>query len=238
MYLFDQTYLSPEENLACDDVLLDEVEAGRLGPVLRFWEPSQFFVVLGHGNPYLTEVNHDTCKRDAVPIIRRQSGGGTILQGKGVLNYALILPITYHKDLIGIQTTNTYIMAKISHSLQSIIPNNSVKGITDIVLDNKKIMGNAQRRKRKALLFHGSILVNLDIESISRYLAHPGIEPDYRKHRKHTDFLAHTPASSQQIKRSIREHWMATRILNIDLSDKITHKTSLFHTQNEWNKKF
>ena len=40
----------PEENLACDEALLDLCEAGESGELLRFWEPNQNFVVAGYGN--------------------------------------------------------------------------------------------------------------------------------------------------------------------------------------------
>ena len=47
MKWIDLTYDSPAENLACDEALLDHCEEGGEGEILRFWEPSAFFVVLG-----------------------------------------------------------------------------------------------------------------------------------------------------------------------------------------------
>ena len=50
MKLCDLTLATPEENLACDEALLDLCEAGHSGDILRFWEPSRHFVVLGYAN--------------------------------------------------------------------------------------------------------------------------------------------------------------------------------------------
>ena len=50
MFLCDLTLPTPEENLACDEALLDLCEAGGAGELLRFWEPPSYFVVLGYAN--------------------------------------------------------------------------------------------------------------------------------------------------------------------------------------------
>src|SRR5262245_61180745 len=86
MNLLDLTLPTPAENLACDEALLDAAEAGESDEVLRFWEPKQLFVVVGYANKVVTEVNVSACESCGVPILRRCSGGGTVLQGLGCLN--------------------------------------------------------------------------------------------------------------------------------------------------------
>src|ERR1019366_4870445 len=93
LHSLDLTLPTPAENLACDEALLDACEAGRHPPVLRFWESPEHFVVVGYSNPVATEVNVEACQAAGVPILRRCTGGGTVVQGPGCLNYALILPI-------------------------------------------------------------------------------------------------------------------------------------------------
>ena len=85
----DLTLPTPEENLACDEVLLDICEAGRLEGVLRFWEPAQHFVVLGYANRAAREANLEFCRSAGIRVLRRCSGGGAVLQGPGCLNYSL-----------------------------------------------------------------------------------------------------------------------------------------------------
>ena len=93
MKYLDRTLRTPQENLAADEALLDWCEEESADEILRFWEPRQHFVVLGYSNRTRTEVNLDSCKKLDVPVLRRCSGGGTVLQGPGCLNYALLLRI-------------------------------------------------------------------------------------------------------------------------------------------------
>ena len=73
----DVTLFTPEENLACDEALLDLVEEGYEEEILRFWESPQYFVVLGSSNKFQQEVFVEKCEADGIPILRRHSGGGT-----------------------------------------------------------------------------------------------------------------------------------------------------------------
>src|SRR5215203_5375001 len=99
----DLTLPTPAENLACDEALLDAC-TGRM-ELLRFWEARDYFVVLGYANKVATEVNFSFCKQNKIPILRRCTGGGTVLQGPGCLNYSLILPVTGDAPLHSIAAT-------------------------------------------------------------------------------------------------------------------------------------
>ena len=112
MKLHDLTLATPAENLACDEALLNQSEAGDGGEILRFWEPREYFVVVGYANKVEREVNAAACQARGVPIFRRCSGGGTVLQGPGCLNYALILLIAERPSLAGISGVNKFIMER------------------------------------------------------------------------------------------------------------------------------
>ncbi len=92
MKWLDAVLGTPAENLACDEALLDRCEE-RGEEILRFWESRQHFVVVGYGNSVAAEVNVFACAQLGVPILRRCSGGGTVVQGPGCLNYNLSLCI-------------------------------------------------------------------------------------------------------------------------------------------------
>src|SRR5687768_15507648 len=91
MHWLDHTLPTPAENLALDEALLLEAEAGRAGEVLRIWEWPTPAVVLGAGGSIADDVNKPACAADGVPIARRASGGGTVLLGRGCLLYSLVL---------------------------------------------------------------------------------------------------------------------------------------------------
>src|SRR5258708_4722571 len=94
MYFCDLTFPSPEENLACDEALLESAEAGPGFELLRVWEPAAYFVVVGYANKAAAEANLPFCKANDIPVLRRCTGGGTVLQGPGCINYSLILRIS------------------------------------------------------------------------------------------------------------------------------------------------
>src|SRR5258708_37980163 len=91
MQFLDLTLASAVANLALDEALLLEAEAGRGGEVLRLWECPRPAVVLGAGGCLADDVEESACRAGGVPVLRRASGGGTVLLGPGCLCYSLVL---------------------------------------------------------------------------------------------------------------------------------------------------
>jgi lipoate---protein ligase len=214
MKLLDLTLPTPAENLACDEALLDVAESGESGEMLRFWEAAHHFVVVGHANRIDREVNVAACESRRIPILRRCSGGGTILQGPGCLNYALILRITEYGPTRSISTANRFIMDRNRTALSTLasdlrLPTSDfrVSGHTDLTLAGRKVSGNSQRRRRHYLLFHGTFLLNFDVVLVSEMLRMPSHQPDYRNHRNHRDFLACLSLSADAIKAGLIRAW-------------------------------
>ena len=158
MKVLDLTLPSPAENLACDEALLDAAEAGKGDEVLRFWESQEYFVVVGYANKVATEVNVAACEQRGIPILRRCSGGGTVVQGPGCLNYSLILQITSDGPTRNISTANQFIMERNHSALARLTSNLQVRGHPDLAIGGLKFSGNSQRRRQHFLLFHGSFL--------------------------------------------------------------------------------
>ena len=99
MYHLPLTLETPADNLALDEALLDAAVEGELpGEVLRLWEPASFFVVLGRSSP-LGEVHAAACRADGVPVLRRPSGGATVVAGPGCLMYAVVLDLDARPEL-------------------------------------------------------------------------------------------------------------------------------------------
>ena len=207
--LLDLTLPFPAENLALDEVLLEELDELGGAPILRFWESDCPFVVLGRSSRVDDDVDLTACEGDSIPILRRTSGGGTVLQGPGCLSYAFVLPLEWHPDLATIRTTNGFILERIATTLRQWEPATSFRGISDLAIGNTKISGNAQRRTGKAVLFHGTILHGLNADLVARYLRHPLRQPDYRSDRPHRTFLRTINAPPQAIKQAIASAWNA-----------------------------
>src|SRR5579872_2661925 len=70
---------------------LHETAETDLRECLWVWEVETYSVVMGRSADCVLEVHREACERAGVPILRRESGGRTVLLGKGCLNYTLIL---------------------------------------------------------------------------------------------------------------------------------------------------
>ena len=181
MKYIDITYQTPQHNLACDEALMDLCEEGVYDhEILRCWEPSEHFVVLGYSNKIGSEINELSCKSRGIPVLRRCSGGGTVLQGPGCLNFTLILDIQKREILTSITKTNTYIMQFHKKALESILGTSvDIRGFSDLTQGPLKFSGNAQRRKRRFVLFHGTFLCQFNITAMEGVLLIPEKQPDY-----------------------------------------------------------
>lgn len=250
MLTFDFPPLSPAETLAAEEALLDAAEAGQWGETLAFWEPREHFVVLGCGNKAGTEVDRPACERRGIPILRRSSGGGTVLQGPGVLNYCLILRIAEGSPLATINGANQFIMQRNADALTRLLNEEpaprppppttrnqfvEVQGHTDLALAGRKFSGNAQRRKRTHLLFHGAILRALNLDLLEAVLPLPSLQPDYRRGRSHRDFLTQIALPTEAIRAALREAWLAREFTAPpDWSDAINRLVHEKYRRAEW----
>jgi lipoate-protein ligase A len=206
----DLTLPSPAQNLACDEALLDACDAGTSPQSLRFWESTHYFAVVGFSNQADREINVEACRREGVPIYRRCSGGGAVLQGPGCLNYTLVLRIDETGPLASIASTNRHIMERHAQALSRALNVSArVRGITDLAVGELKFSGNAQRRKRHALLFHGTFLLNFDLARLERLLQFPSQQPDYRQNRPHGAFVKNLGVSRHVIQSALRHEWNA-----------------------------
>jgi lipoate-protein ligase A len=221
MEFLDLSYPSPAANLACDEALLDLREKDGGNGILRFWQSPETFFVVGYANKIQAEVDVARCEAEQSPIFRRCSGGGTVLQGAGCLNYALILEITENSPLSEISSANKYIMDRNREAIESIVGESlsiRVQGHTDLAARAsspvfRKFSGNSQRRHKAFLLFHGTFLLNFNLELVERYLKFPSRQPDYRADRRHGQFLMNLNLPATAVKEAMKTIWKAEKPL-------------------------
>ncbi|MBF0386061.1 MAG: lipoate--protein ligase family protein [Candidatus Omnitrophica bacterium] len=202
MIIKDVSLDTPEDNLLYDEALLLLAERNNTEDILRFWEFSGPFVVLGKVSDEGKDVFINACAEDKIPVLRRSSGGGTVILGKGCLNYSLILSKKRNPYLNNITRSYHEILGKL---IESFIKGGIGCGFfptCDIVLLDgyKKFSGNAQKRGRDFVLHHGTVLYDFDLSLISKYLMIPEDQPQYRNNRKHEDFVANISLPIWQIK--------------------------------------
>ncbi len=102
------------------------------------------------------------------------------------------------------------------------MPNIQFNGYTDLSLGDKKFSGNAQRRKKNTILFHGTFLYNFDINKIADVLQHPSKEPTYRQQRSHHDFITNISLSSLRIQQLLKGCWRIENSFYFNTTDQLT----------------
>lgn len=181
--------------------MFESVEAGGDGAYV-IWESSRPTVVIGRGNREEEWVHVDACGRDGVDILRRCSGGGAVVLGPGCVNYAVAVAAVSHPRLVDVAASFEAIL---QHFVDAFGPAGLlVMGRTDLVADGRKVSGNAQRRGRRALLHHGTVLYDFDPRLAVDYLREPRRQPSYRAGRDHESFLGNVPGSRQSTVSCVR----------------------------------
>ena len=209
MQFLDGTLPTLAENLALDEALLLEAESGRGGEILRLWEWPEPAVVLGSGCRLAEDADDNACLADRVPILRRSSGGGTVLLGAGCLCFSLVLSYERSPILRDIRPSYCHILARIRNALSGILPGIACAGTSDLAVNGRKFSGNSQQRKRRFLLHNGTLLYDFDLDPLSRYLRMPARQPDYRCERDHAAFLTNLPINAVDLRRCLRTAWEA-----------------------------
>jgi lipoate-protein ligase A len=207
MLLKDISFQTPQENILYDEVLLHLAGKEKSSEVLRFWESPELFVCLGRISKEEEDLKIKAIARDHIPVLRRCTGGGTVLQGKGCLNYSLVLSKERNPEIADLRKSYQSILNKVIAALKQINIEASFYPVSDIALsgDQKKISGNAQKRSKKFILHHGTILYDFDLQLIDRYLKIPKDVPEYRQGRSHLDFVTNVPVFAADIKTALMD---------------------------------
>lgn len=209
MKVLDLSFPDPEHNLVYDEELLRLADKGEAGEVLRLWESPSIFVVLGRTCQINDDVEVDVCQAAAVPVLRRSSGGGTVLQGPGCLNFSLILSKEKRPFVEGISRSYVVILDKVQRALKNLGVATEFKPVCDLILsvNGKKFSGNAQRRGRRFILHHGTLLYGFDLSLISKYLKIPKKMPEYRQARGHSDFVTNLQLGEGELKQALTQEF-------------------------------
>ncbi len=209
--LFVTTSLStPAENLALEEAWLELAEQGQWSDeVLRVWQPDSRFVVIGRGSKAAGEVNLPALQHSNVPLLRRMSGGAAIVAAPGCLMYALLLSYENRPHFRMLDQVHKGVMDTLANALKPLAPGLDWDGTCDLVVNQRKVSGNSLRCRRDWLVYHGTILLNMDLTLADQLLLHPPREPEYRQHRQHTDFIANLNLPAEIVIEQIRQAWRA-----------------------------
>lgn len=153
-------------NVALDQYLLEEVAAGRKGPILRFWEWEDKAVVFGSYQSFQNELDPEGIEKHGIVPVRRISGGGAMfMEGGNCVTYSMYLPDDIVAGLSYVdsyQYLDTWVLA----GLQSLGVNAWYVPINDITSDGGKIGGAAQKRVPGAVLHHTTMSYDINADKM------------------------------------------------------------------------
>lgn len=122
-------------------------------------------ILIGRNQNTISEINLDYIKDNGIEVVRRLSGGGTVYNDLGNMNFTFIT----NRNSSDPQVKNGFqkFALPVINALQSLGVNAVFTGRNDIVIDDKKFSGNAQYFQKDKLLHHGTLLFDCDMSKLS-----------------------------------------------------------------------
>ena len=153
----------PVVQMALDQVLSEEVGAGRRQPTLRIWEWNEPGVVIGSFQSVKNEVDLESAAKYGFQVVRRVSGGGAMFMEAGsVITYSIYAPT----DLVhGLTFADSYAFLDewVITALKSLGIDASYQPLNDLTSPSGKIGGAAQKRLGTgAVLHHVTMSYDMD----------------------------------------------------------------------------
>lgn len=141
-------------------------------------------LIVGKHQNAMAEVNYLHAIEHKIPIYRRISGGGTVYHDLGNLNFSFILNAPGNNKVDFKKYTRPIIDFLLSLNLPATLGSRN-----EILLDGKKISGNAEHVHRDRVLHHGTLLFDSDLEALNSFLQ--------------VDILAYKDKSSKSVRSQV-----------------------------------
>ncbi|NOY96508.1 MAG: lipoate--protein ligase [Chlorobi bacterium] len=147
---------SPFFCLAAEEFLLKNFEED----IFMLWQSHDTVVVGKHQNA-LAEINYPFVRRNNITVARRISGGGTVFHDKGNVNFAFIKSVRSTQEISFRKFTEPIVKALASIGVPA-----ETSGRNDLLVEGKKVSGNAEHVFKKRVLHHGTLLFNSDLKNL------------------------------------------------------------------------
>ncbi len=158
MLFIDNHETDPQLNLAMEEHLFfckDE-------EIFMLWQNTPS-IIIGKNQNAMAEIDYAYVSKHHIPVVRRMSGGGAVYHDTGNLNFTYIVNREGFGDYVGFTET-------LRAFLHSLGVSATVSGRNDVLVDGKKISGNAQYAHHGRLLHHGTILIDADMSHLAAAL--------------------------------------------------------------------
>ncbi|MDP2336904.1 MAG: lipoate--protein ligase [Bacteroidota bacterium] len=155
-YCLNQSNTDPYFNLAAEEYFLKNFQED----FFMLWRSRPSVVVGKHQNA-LAEINHEFVQKNQIPVARRLSGGGTVFHDPGNVNF------TFIRNVAKIQEVNFNVFTvPIVEALKKLGVEAYTTGRNDLLIEGKKISGNAEHIHKNRVLHHGTLLFDSHLEDL------------------------------------------------------------------------
>ncbi len=178
----ENSVLVREYNLPDFNVLGNESDFG-----FTLWQPDDIYVILGRANNSNDALHSGEVLKDGVKVYKRPSGGESVVLSPRMLVFSAKFKndsLANPKNIFRL-VNNALIRQFTSIGITGV----HSKGISDLSIGNRKILGSSMYLNGKTLFYHAVLNISEDVSIISKYLKHPSREPDYREGRPHHQFV-------------------------------------------------
>ena len=160
------------------------------------------------------------------------------MQGPGCLNYCLVLNAQALR-LPSIGAAFRYVLERHCRLISQLAGVQvCMQGSSDLTVAGRKFSGNAQYRKARYVLVHGTFLLNFDLSMIAWFLRMPAKQPAYRQHRSHLEFITNLNLTSMQVRDCIKDGWNAVEEFPDVPFARMEALVKERYGREEWSKKF
>ncbi|MGD9677054.1 MAG: lipoate--protein ligase [Vulcanibacillus sp.] len=155
----ESSSFDPWLNLACEEYMLNNIKEDEI--IFYLWQNEKTVVIGANQNPW-KECDVNLLEKEEGKLARRMSGGGAVYHDLGNLNFTFIVDKNYYDFFKQVKV--------IIDALQGMGISADFSGRNDILVNNRKISGNAFYHSNKGSIHHGTILVNSDFNQLVKYL--------------------------------------------------------------------
>jgi len=238
---------SVEQNLALDEALLELAHEGlTAAPCVRTWMATEPTVVLGSSSRIEEEIDLEACRGAGVRVVRRPSGGATVVLGPGCLMWSVIVP--HPVAVPAVEAIHVAMLEPLAAALNATLTTLAGtaarrvarRGTSDLAVvsvgdaTERKVSGNALRVRRHGVLYHGTLLDRFDLGLVGRVLRHPPREPEYRSRRRHGEFLANLDIGREPLEEAVRAAFGATLATLAWPDDRVARLVAERYSRHDW----
>lgn len=178
----DTGYLDAATNMAVDEALLHWHSQQKIGPTLRFYGWKKPSLTVGHFQDVHKTIDFNGIEKHQCDFVRRLTGGSAVLHDDE-LTYSVVVSESHSKIPQTVNQAYFVIAQGILYGYRNLgidanfslpeVHNRErsavcfeTPAIYELIVDGKKLSGNAQTRKNGVLLQHGSIPMSFDIDML------------------------------------------------------------------------